>query len=216
MTEAQEIIIQRTARYYQSGPLDFKYDRVCFALHGYGQLAKYFLRPFQSAEIPSTLFIAPEGLHRFYLQGSKGRVGASWMTKEDRLTDIADYVAYLDQLYAQFKPQIDSARQVGVLGFSQGVATACRWVAESANHFDFLINYAGAFPPDLNHQKALPRMDDLDLKMCVGNDDEYITEEKFELHLQEVRQKGYEAKSFVFEGKHKVYPEVLQRLFGEL
>jgi len=216
MSEEQEVTINKTARFYQSGPSDFKYKRVCFALHGYGQLAKFFIKPFEQADLEDTLIIAPEGMHRFYLDGNKGRVGASWMTKEDRLTDIADYVAFLDQLYAQFKELIVEAEEVGVLGFSQGVATACRWTAQSEFKFNYLINYAGAFPPDLDHARALPRVENMKLIMAVGEEDEFISEERFRQHLAEVESIGYHPGSFTFKGRHKVYPQVLKDLFSRL
>src|ERR1051325_10016453 len=45
--------------------------------------------------------VAPEGLSRFYLseRATERRVGASWMTREDRLAEIADYLGYLDAVY---------------------------------------------------------------------------------------------------------------------
>ncbi len=214
--ESHHFEITKTARYFQSGPSSFKYRRLCFALHGYGQLPEYFLRPFMGESLKETLFIAPEGLHRFYLEGSKGRVGASWMTREDRLTDIRDYCQYLDQLFEHFEESIAAAEEVGVLGFSQGVATACRWVANSAYNFNFLINYAGAFPPDLNHQNALPRLSQLRLYMAVGDKDEYINKEKFNQHIEEVKSRGYSPDTLIFEGKHKIYPRVLTEIFDRL
>ena len=36
--------------------------------------------------------MAPEGLSRFYLEGFSGKVGATWMTREDRLNDIDNYL----------------------------------------------------------------------------------------------------------------------------
>lgn len=210
------ITIQKTARYYLSGPLSHSYKHVCFVLHGYGQLVPYFIRHFEELQREDTLFIAPEGLHRFYLNGSKGRVGASWMTKEDRLNDIDDYCHYLDQLYAHFQEKIDKAETVGLFAFSQGVATACRWLTASENRFDYLINYAGAFPPDLDHKAAISRMKNLPVHLLVGDKDEYISEERFKGHLAELKDLGFEVQSQTFEGEHKLYRPVLLKLFSEV
>ena len=92
-------------------------------LHGYGQLASRFLRGFESIATPTRLVVAPEGLSRFYLDAGAGRVGASWMTKEDRAHEIEDYLAYLAQVRAALIPPVP----LTILGFSQGVATAARW-----------------------------------------------------------------------------------------
>ena len=50
------------------------------------------------------------------------------MTKENRLVDIENYITYLNYLYLN---QVDSNCKVPItiLGFSQGAATASRWVS---------------------------------------------------------------------------------------
>ena len=210
------ITIQKTARYYISGPLSHNYKHVCFVLHGYGQLVPYFIRHFEDLEMRDVLFIAPEGLHRFYLNGSKGRVGTSWMTKEDRLNDIADYCRYLDQLYEHFGEQIAAAKSVGLFAFSQGVATACRWLTSSDHKFDYLVNYAGAFPPDLNHESAIGKMRNIPVHMLVGDADEYISLEKFAEHVAQLEALGFEVEREIFEGEHKLYKPALEGLFAKL
>ncbi len=206
----------KTGRYYLSGSLKGDYDTVCFALHGYGQLASYFVRHFNAEKLSRILFVVPEAPHRFYLSGSNGRVGASWMTKEDRLKDIADYCAYLDELYRLFLPQITEAGKVGVLGFSQGVATACRWLTQSNYHFDFLVNYAGVFPPDLDPTTSLQKMIKMPVWMVIGNEDEYISVVEFKKNVAAWRNLGYPLQSKIFEGKHKIYAPVLETVISDL
>src|SRR5207237_799567 len=65
--------------------------------------------------------VAPEGRPRFYLTESptERRVGASWMTREDRLHEIDDYVRYLDAVHVDLK--LPNTR-ITALGFSQGSA----------------------------------------------------------------------------------------------
>ncbi len=48
------------------------------------------------------------------------------MTKEDRENEIADYVDFLDAVFGEV---VTPGARVTVLGFSQGVATAARWLA---------------------------------------------------------------------------------------
>jgi predicted esterase len=107
-------------------------EELWVALHGYRQLARRFLRPFRGLAGPNRLVVAPEGHSRFYLEGAPGPhrsgdpVGASWMTREDREMEIRDYVAYLDRVRDRFA---GPGTRLTVLGFSQGVHTAARWVA---------------------------------------------------------------------------------------
>src|SRR5690606_3166934 len=110
-----------------------------------------------------------------------------------------DYCSYLDNLYVHFPEEIKAAERVGVLGFSQGVATAMRWIASSSHSFDYLINWAGAFPPDLDFEKAVERLRQMPLWMLAGTDDEYISDERFGEHLRFVKQKGFHPQTLRFE-----------------
>ena len=136
----------RTARYFTLGVPERAND-LWFVCHGYGQLAARFLERFRPIETGQRCIVAPEGLSRFYLSESPSerRVGASWMTREDRLHEIDDYVRYLDAVYGALQPR---AAKVTVLGFSQGTATACRWAALGSARIDRLILWGGEVPPD--------------------------------------------------------------------
>ena len=88
--QSHKIKFPCTAHYYTIGTPSDKIKRVFFVLHGYGQLASQIIHKFD-AVMEDTLIVAPEGLSRFYWNESKGIVGASWMTKKDRLDEIEDY-----------------------------------------------------------------------------------------------------------------------------
>jgi predicted esterase len=213
LSDPHYLKVEKTARFYSSGPLNGPYKRICFCLHGYGQLAQYFIRKFQEEALAETLFIAPEGFHRFYLSNSKGRVGASWMTKEDRLNDIEDYIHFLDRVCHEVQQHTGGSLPMGVFGFSQGVATACRWVANSVFTFDYLVNWAGAFPPDLNFEKAHERLQPMRLLLAVGDADEYISEQASREHIAFLKEKGFKPEWLPFEGKHDIYSGPLLQAF---
>src|SRR5881396_3950063 len=94
--------VSRTARYFTLGERSAAVEEVWFACHGYGQLGARFLEKLRVLDDGTRYLVAPEGLSRFYLSESptERRVGASWMTREDRLAEIEDYVRYLDAVYA--------------------------------------------------------------------------------------------------------------------
>ena len=81
----------RSARYFTLGSPEDAAE-VWFVCHGYGQLAARFLERFRPIEANRRCIVAPEGLSRFYLTetATERRVGASWMTREDRLHEIDD------------------------------------------------------------------------------------------------------------------------------
>ena len=147
MAVEHHITFQKTGRYFVHGDLQ-NGKHLLIALHGYGHLAEYFIRKFHAIDSDKHVVVCPEGPHRFYLKASSGRVGASWMTKEDRLTDIKDYVNFLDTLLTDLKSKFEFA-SVTLLGFSQGGATACRWLAYGNHKFDKFILWATVFPPDM-------------------------------------------------------------------
>jgi hypothetical protein len=106
----KEVNIEFTykTRYYTKGELGSSTKNIWFVLHGYGQLAKYFLNKFNIVSEAGAYVIAPEGLSKFYLEDvtsrahtGNNRVGATWMTRENRLTDIENYITYLNRIYYQ-------------------------------------------------------------------------------------------------------------------
>lgn len=206
--------VTRTARYYQLGELSATTRRVWFVAHGYGQLATYFIRHFAhlTAADPDLVIVAPEGLSRFYLQGTGGRVGATWMTREDRLTEIDDYVAYLNQLAERLLGQAAPEANVTVLGFSQGAATVSRWLAQTAFRPAHLILWAGAFPPDIASPAATNLLHNLSVTLVCGTEDEFITTEALSQQQESLRQIGVEAMVIQFTGKHVLHGPTLTQL----
>ena len=97
--------VPRTARYHVLGAMSQGLREIWIVCHGYGQLAARFLSWFAPLDDGTRLIVAPEALSRFYLDDRPGaihtesRVGATWMTREDREHEITDYVRYLDVLH---------------------------------------------------------------------------------------------------------------------
>ncbi|GAB3825155.1 alpha/beta hydrolase [Hymenobacter jeollabukensis] len=214
--EAHEHRLQvpRTARYYQLGELATA-RQLFVVCHGYGQLAAYFIRHFRLAvdTVPGTVVVAPEGLSRFYLQGNSGRVGATWMTSEDRLTEIEDFSAYLDTLLQQLLAAAPADVAVTVLGFSQGATTVSRWLLRSGFTPAHLVLWAGTFPADVDPTAAtalltrVPR-----LTVVCGDSDSYLPEERVNEQLALLRGLGAQPDMIWFEGNHEMKPPILRRL----
>jgi predicted esterase len=182
MMEESHIPVTRTARYYMLGG-DVRSPReLWFACHGYGQLAGQFAQHFEPLEDGTRLVVVPEALSRFYFgdprrpHGADSMVGATWMTREDREQEIEDHVRYLDTLYAHVRANRGRARaRVTALGFSQGVATVCRWLARGAARADRVVLWAGKLPPDIFPLPATSPLRAATITMVVGTNDDYIT-----------------------------------------
>ena len=210
------LAVTKQARYYTLGTSDAATREVWFVLHGYGQLARYFIRHFRALDNGSRLIVAPEALSRFYLgDGEYERVGATWMTREDRLAEIADYIAYLDALYARVFADLDRDQtSVQVLAFSQGTATACRWLTDGTATADRLILWGGAIPHDFDFQRHRPRLNELRLTLVTGTEDEYATPEKVQEEEARLRHEAVAFQSITYSGGHRLDADVLGRLAG--
>jgi predicted esterase len=217
MTE-HHLAVTRTARYYQLGELSARTTRVWFVCHGYGQLASYFSRHFAflTEADPHTVIIAPEGLSRFYLQGNGGRVGASWMTRDDRLHEIKDHFSFLNQVAEKVLAECSPQVQVAVLGFSQGTATVGRWLPQASFRPAHLILWAGNFPDDIAPALASGLLRGLRLSVVVGTEDEYISAEQLETQRQHLAQLGAAPRLITFKGKHELNRAVLTELAAGL
>jgi len=208
------ISTMRTARYATLGD-PASAQEAWVVLHGYGQLAEYFIRPFRALDEGGRLIVAPEALSRFYLDAMSehDRVGASWMTKADRECEIKDYVRYLDALYDRLMADgLSADAPVHVLGFSQGTATAGRWAVLGEARTDRLTLWAGGVPHDLDldaHRALLQR---LDLTLVIGTEDEYISADRVADEEARLDAHGISHRTIRFDGGHRIDPDVLANL----
>ncbi|GAB2968137.1 esterase [Hymenobacter coalescens] len=206
--------VPRTARYCQLGDLATA-RRLWLVCHGYGQLASYFIRHFRPAveDVPGTVVVAPEGLSRFYLQGNGGRVGATWMTREDRLSEIEDFSAYLDTLLQQLLAAAPADVEVCVLGFSQGATTVSRWLLRSGFTPARLVLWAGTFPDDVEPTAAAALLTRIPhLTFVCGDSDNYLPEARVNEQLALLRGHGAQPEMVWFEGNHELKAPLMRRL----
>jgi predicted esterase len=212
------ISVTRTARYCTLGQSGPGTREVWFALHGHGQLAPYFIRAFEDLDDGSRLIVAPEALNRYYLEptswqgAGKARVGATWMTREERLVEIEDYVRYLDTLYDGVFSKLDrKAVRVTVLGFSQGVATAARWLCRGTARSERLVLWSGPFPPELDGESVAP-LRNLQLVWVLGDNDEMARPDVVQSESARIATLGLDAALVRFPGGHQLDRDTLRKL----
>jgi len=203
------IQIKKTAKYATYGDPETA-QTILFALHGYGQLAQFFIRKFNMLNENEYFVIAPEGLHRFYLKGASGRVGASWMTKEERQTDIDDYISYLDELCLKINSEYSFENKI-LLGFSQGGATASRWHNLGNYKADKILLWAAIFPTDMSLD-FLNKFSESNNYFVLGDEDEYLSIEQGENSIDALNLLGVEFQIVKFSGKHNIDSKTLLNL----
>jgi len=213
--QEHRVTVARSARYFTLGGTEPR--EVWFACHGYGQLAARFLEKLRVLDDDGRCLVAPEGLSRFYLTESptERRVGATWMTREDRLAEIADYVRYLDAVYDDVLGRLDRARvTVHALGFSQGAATVSRWTAMGKSPIDRVVLWGGEFPPDLDLTRAdfAQRLRAARLTLVYGRSDEYITPKVLARVTERLGAHDIPYREIPFAGGHELNEGVLKQL----
>ncbi len=216
--------IPRTARYLTLGPSDA--SEIWLVLHGYGQLASRFLRRFAQVDDGTRLIVAPEALNRFYVANEPGRhgpeavVGATWMTREAREDEITDYVRYLDLLVERLLTEAGEAGvedpHLHLLGFSQGVATAARWLTHGRTRPVRAIFWGDFLPPDLDLAAAERSWADVEVILVRGDQDRTLQNDGLRdaeaARLQEV---GHPVRRIEYAGGHDIDPDTLSGLAAE-
>jgi len=161
------------------------------------------------------LLVAPEALSRAYFEEGGGRrVGASWMTREDREVEIEDYVRYLDLLGHRILAAVPEPPRVQVHAFSQGTATACRWISFGGFRTDRLVLWGGGVPPDLPLDRYGPTLTRNGLVIAIGNRDKYISQADVDREQARLAAAGLTPTVHRFDGGHRVDADLL-RTFSE-
>jgi len=201
--------VQKTARVVLEGNNNPDLKSVWLIAHGYGQLSTFFINKFEKLFGKENLFIVPEGLHRYYLNGFSGKIGASWMTKEEREKDIEDYCQYLDVVYDRYIKTLNKKVIVNALGFSQGGATICRWAAHTQNKIDNLIVWGSVIPPDMDWETDVQKLINLKWHYVAGDQDEFLSDKRRVEQLEVLERNGIKPNSIHYKGTHDILEEPL-------
>ena len=208
--------VERTARYWTLGTPESA-EEVWLVLHGYKQLARRFIRRFKPIDNGLRLIVAPEALSRFYVSQEQGRhgvasvVGATWMTREDRLNEIRDYVEYLDQLVVRIEGETGKV-PLTVVGFSQGVATAARWAISGSRAPSRLILWGDFSPPDIDLELARQRLESVELIMVRGTEDRALSSQLKQEEDERLREGGIDYRTISYPGGHDIDEQTLLTL----
>lgn len=206
------IPVTRTARYYTLGELNDNTKDIWIFIHGHRSLAKDFILIFEELAKGGSLLFAPEGLMRLYIKGDFGDVGASWMTKEDRESDIKDYVNYLDRLFSdEIEPKAKSHNlKINTLGFSQGAATLSRWLALGKARVDKAVFWTGSVAHDVDFSTA-SNLKHTEIHQVFASNDPYFDNDFVKQQQELLTKAGINPKIFTFKGGHEVNAELLKK-----
>ena len=159
--------------------------------------------------------MAPEGLSRFYHEDHK-QVGASWMTREDRVNEMDDYVRYLDLVHEQLSEVLGSdALRMVVLGYSQGAATAARWAVRGRANVSHLVLWGAALPPELDDDDSLAPLKGMRVTLVAGSRDRLFPESARDEQRARLSRHGVSFSELGFDGGHRLDDDTLLQLANE-
>lgn len=212
MIHERAVSFQYNAPYYTRNQLTAATKRVWLVFHGYGQLSRFFIRKFDQLNPEENFIVAPQGLNKAYLDGFAGRVGANWMTKENRLVDIANQYSYIDAVLTDAQVLPDKFEFV-YFGFSQGVSTMCRYAAYSLLSFSKMVLWAGSFPPELEREHFSFLKGTEKILYYTGTEDPFLEPGKIDALASKVSSvMNIQPEITTFSGKHELIPELIGKI----
>ncbi len=198
------------APYYKVGEHSDATKCVWMIFHGYGQLAEDFTEKFDCLAQKENVLLFPQALSKFYLKGINNKIGASWMTAHDRETDIENYVRYIQTIYEnEVHPH---QCRLNVLGFSQGVHTASRWIYKENINYNQLIVWGAGLANEISAQIVKDHFSKGKNVFVVGDRDRYIGSSELEQLKRRYSSIGFTYDLVQYQGGHDIYPDVLSAL----
>ncbi len=168
--------------------------------HGYAEDAETQLERLRAIpESTRWLSVSIQALHPFY-QRRTDRVVASWMTRQDRESAIADNIAYVAACLNAVAAEWPTIPKVVFAGFSQGVGMAFRAAVNAAHRVASVIAVGGDIPPELT-PGGLARLSAA--LIARGTADAWYTKEQFANDEQRLRQCSVSVRALQLNAGHE-------------
>ena len=182
---------------------------IWFVCHGMGYLSRYFINYFKGLNPAENYIVAPQAQSKYYLTPKFKHVGASWLTRENTSIEMTNVMRYYDAIFEREK--LLSDKNLIVMGYSQGVSVAMRYVSKRQIQCSQLILHSGGIPNELTYNDF--KFYQGKTTLIYGTKDEYLTEERmtqekskatilFPKHLDII----------AFAGPHEVNVELINKM----
>ena len=207
--EDKEISYTTTNSYSTLNTLTTTTKNVWFVCHGMGYLSRYFLRYFDGLNPDENYIIAPQAQSKYYIPPKFKHVGSSWLTKENTIKETENVLRNFDAIFEA--ENIPQSINLIVLGYSQGVSVALRYIAKRKLQCSQLILHSGGIPKELNAEDF--NFLDTKVSMIYGIQDEYLNDERIASETKRVQELfNNNATILPFEGKHIVNVNLINDL----
>ena len=207
----KEISYLSTNSYSTLNTLTTKTKTVWFVCHGMGYLSRYFINYFKGLNADENYIIAPQAQSKYYIAPKYKHVGGSWLSKENTIKETENIMRYFDAVLEaeQFSMDIDLI----VLGYSQGVSVAMRYVALRKLNCNQLVLMSGGIPNELIASDFDFLKGKTKISLIYGTEDEYMNEERMGNEKQRINELfGNNVGIIPFKGKHEINKDLLNKL----
>lgn len=211
MSSEKQVTYSATNTYTTLNKMTATTKNVWFVFHGMGYLSTYFIRYFDALDPKENYIIAPQAPSKYYQGKNFKHVGASWLTREQTEAETKNVLAYIDQVAAA-EPIQSSVRFI-VMGYSQGVSIATRWLASRKIQCDFLLLHSGGIPVELKSDDFSYLKSECQVLYLYGTKDQYINEAR--ITEEELKANGLfkdRLQIETFDGIHEVNRSALQKI----
>jgi len=205
--EEKEITYTTTNSYSTLNQLSTKTENVWIVFHGIGYLSRYFIRLFDGLEPDKNYIIAPQAPSKYYKGNDYKRVGASWLTKENTAIETENILRYMDTIYQNI--HFSKNVKLIVLGYSQGVSIATRWVAKRKIQCQSLVLISGGFPKELVKEDFDHLPETTKAVHIFGEKDPFYDIKKIEPEKRRIQSILSQIQFITHQGGHELDPETL-------
>ena len=211
MSIEKKVLYTTTNTYHTLNSYSKKTKNIWLVFHGMGYLSKYFIRYFSELSSEENFIIAPQAPSKYYMGENFKHVGGSWLTRENTIEDTKNILNYVDTVFETEKPE--EMTNFIVLGYSQGVSIATRWLASRKIQCNHLLLHSGGIPIELKPEDFEYLNNHTEVTYLYGNKDQYITEaKKTEESLKGTKLFGDRLKVVVFNGIHEVNTDFIKKV----
>jgi len=147
MIKEKKVIYTSSNTYSTLNILTKSTKNIWLVFHGLGYLSNYFIRYFSHIDPEENYIIAPQAPSKYYQGTNFKHVGASWLTKENTIEETKNVLSYVDEVFK--KEAVGKIPNLIILGYSQGVSIATRWVASRKIDCSHLVLHSGGIPTEL-------------------------------------------------------------------
>lgn len=205
----KEISYSVTNSYSTLNTFSDKTKYIWFVCHGMGYLSRYFLRYFTGLNADENYIVAPQAQSKYYIPPKFKHVGASWLTKEYTLKETENVMRNFDAVFQN--ENLLNNKQLIILGYSQGVSVAMRYMAKRQIQANQLVIHSGGIPKELTDDDF--KFYNGKVTLIYGDQDEYLTEERVKEEIRKARMLFNDnLKIIPFKGKHIVNTEIINRI----